>query len=43
MVSGTMASLLGYYEVDWAVNSEDWMINPRGCFFLSNNLVSWFN
>ncbi|CAM8968867.1 unnamed protein product [Rhodiola kirilowii] len=35
--------LLGYYDVDWAGNAEDWKSTPGGCFFLGNNLVSRFS
>lgn len=31
--------LVGYYDVDWADNVED---RNRPCFFMGNNLISWF-
>ena len=39
----TTASLVRYYDADWAGNSEDKKSTSRVCFFLGNNLVSWFS
>ena len=39
----TTASLVGYYDADWARNLADGKSTFGGCFFLGNNLVSWFN
>ena len=39
----TTASLVGYYDADWARNLVDGKSTSGGCFFLGNNLVSWFN
>ena len=39
----TTAILVGYCDVDWARKSKDGKSTSRGCFFLGNNLVSWFN
>ncbi|CAM8962540.1 unnamed protein product [Rhodiola kirilowii] len=38
----TNASLVGYCDADWAGNAEDRKSTYGGCFFLGNNLVSWF-
>ena len=38
----TNASLVGFSDVDWAGNCDDRKSTPSGCFFLGNNLVSWF-
>ncbi|CAM8991073.1 unnamed protein product [Rhodiola kirilowii] len=35
--------LVGYCDADWAGNAEDWKSTSGGCFFLGNNLVSWFS
>ncbi|XP_050895221.1 secreted RxLR effector protein 161-like [Lathyrus oleraceus] len=35
--------LVGYYDVDWAGSADDRKSTSGGCFFLGNNLVSWFN
>ncbi|CAM8890311.1 unnamed protein product [Rhodiola kirilowii] len=34
--------LVGYCNADWAGNAEDRKSTSGGCFFLGNNLVSWF-
>jgi len=35
--------LIGYCDVDWAGSADDRKSTSRGCFFLGNNLVSWFS
>ncbi|CAM8931627.1 unnamed protein product [Rhodiola kirilowii] len=35
--------LVGYCDADWASNAEGRKSTSRGCFFLGNNLVSWFS
>lgn len=35
--------LVGYYDVDWAGSANDRKNTSNGCFFLGNNLISWFN
>ncbi|CAM8882852.1 unnamed protein product [Rhodiola kirilowii] len=35
--------LVGYCDADWAGNVEDRKSTSGGCFFLGNNLVSWFS
>ncbi|CAM8966050.1 unnamed protein product [Rhodiola kirilowii] len=35
--------LVGYCDADWAGNTEDQKRTSGGCFFLGNNLVSWFS
>ncbi|CAM8895696.1 unnamed protein product [Rhodiola kirilowii] len=39
----TNSCLVGYCDVDWAGNIEDRKSKSGGCFFLGNNLVSWFS
>lgn len=39
----TNSSLVGYFDIDWAGSSEDRKSTSRGCFFLGNNLISWFS
>ena len=39
----TNPSLVGFYDLDWAGNAEDRKSISSGCFFLGNNLVSWFS
>lgn len=39
----TTPSLVGYSDADWADCSEDRKSTSGGCFFLGNNLVSWFS
>lgn len=39
----TSSSLVGYYYADWVGSSEDRKTTYGGCFFLSNNLISWFS
>ncbi|CAM8920783.1 unnamed protein product [Rhodiola kirilowii] len=35
--------LVCYCDADWARNAEDHKSTSGGCFFLGNNLVSWFS
>ncbi|CAM8894044.1 unnamed protein product [Rhodiola kirilowii] len=39
----TNSCLVGYCDVDWTGNAEDRKSKSGGCFFLGNNLVSWFS
>lgn len=39
----TTSSLVGYCDVDWTGCTDDRKSTSGGCFFLGNNLVSWFN
>ncbi|CAM8983219.1 unnamed protein product [Rhodiola kirilowii] len=39
----TNLCLIGYCNADWAGNAEDRKSTSGGCFFLGNNLVSWFS
>ncbi|CAM8902256.1 unnamed protein product [Rhodiola kirilowii] len=39
----TNSCLVGYCDADWAGNAEDRKSTSGGCFFLGNNLVSWFS
>ncbi|CAM8968649.1 unnamed protein product [Rhodiola kirilowii] len=39
----TNPHLVGFYDADWAGNAEDRKSTSGGCFFLGNNLVSWFS
>jgi hypothetical protein len=39
--SSTM--LVGYCDADWAGNADDRKSTSGGCFYLGNNLVSWFS
>ncbi|CAM8965503.1 unnamed protein product [Rhodiola kirilowii] len=39
----TNSCLVRYCDADWAGNAEDCKSTSRGCLFLGNNLVSWFN
>ncbi|KAK0575374.1 hypothetical protein LWI29_038069 [Acer saccharum] len=38
----TNASLVGFSDADWAGNCDDRKSTSSSCFFLGNNLVSWF-
>ncbi|CAM8917725.1 unnamed protein product [Rhodiola kirilowii] len=38
----TSSYLVGDCDADWAGNAEDRKSTSGGCFFLVNNLVSWF-
>ncbi|KAK4859431.1 hypothetical protein QYF36_005321 [Acer negundo] len=35
-------SLVGFSDTDWAGHCDDRKSTSGGCFFLGNNLVSWF-
>ena len=37
------ANLISYYDADWAGNSNDRKSTLSECFYLNNNLVSWFS
>ncbi|KAK2359817.1 hypothetical protein QL285_085153 [Trifolium repens] len=39
----TNSILVGYCDVDWASNADDIKSTLGGCFFLGNNLISWFS
>ncbi|CAM8880628.1 unnamed protein product [Rhodiola kirilowii] len=39
----TSPCLVGYCDADCARNAEDRKSTSGGCFFLGNNLVSWFS
>ncbi|CAM8972131.1 unnamed protein product [Rhodiola kirilowii] len=39
----TNSCFVGYCDADWAGNAEDRKSTSGGCFFLGNNLVSWFS
>ncbi|MCI93838.1 gag-pol polyprotein, partial [Trifolium medium] len=35
--------LTGYCDADWAGRADDRKSTSGGCFFLGNNLTSWFS
>ncbi|XP_062081408.1 secreted RxLR effector protein 161-like [Humulus lupulus] len=39
----TNMSLVGYSDSDWAGSLDDRKSTSRGCFYIGNNLVSWFS
>ncbi|CAM8943639.1 unnamed protein product [Rhodiola kirilowii] len=39
----TSGCIVGYSDADWAGNVEDRKSTSDGCFFVGNNLVSWFS
>ncbi|KAL0552084.1 hypothetical protein IC582_011180 [Cucumis melo] len=39
----TSSKLDGYCNADWAGSADDRKSTSSGCFFLGNNLVSWFS
>ncbi|MCH94711.1 gag-pol polyprotein, partial [Trifolium medium] len=40
---GENPMLVGYCDVDWAGSADDRKSTSSGCFFLGNNLISWFS
>ncbi|XP_075515526.1 uncharacterized protein LOC142550172 [Primulina tabacum] len=39
----TNTNLVGFSDVDWAENLDDRKSTTGGCFYLGNNLVSWYS
>ena len=39
----TNSVLVGYNDANWAKNADDRKSTIGGCFYLRNNLVSWYN
>ncbi|KAL0552141.1 hypothetical protein IC582_011238 [Cucumis melo] len=39
----TNSLFVGSYDVDWIGSFDDRKSTSRGCFFLENNLISWFS
>ncbi|KAI3463760.1 hypothetical protein Pfo_020423 [Paulownia fortunei] len=39
----TNSNLADYCDTDWTGDMDDWKNTSSGCFFLSNNLISWFS
>ena len=39
----TNSGLIGYSDADWAENVDDRKSTTGGCFYLGNNLVSWYS
>ena len=39
----TNSKLVGYCDADWAGSADDRKNSSGGCFFLKNNLISWFS
>ncbi|MCH79438.1 gag-pol polyprotein [Trifolium medium] len=40
---GEDSTLKGYCDADWAGSADDRKSTSGGCFFLGNNLISWFS
>ncbi|CAJ2670589.1 unnamed protein product [Trifolium pratense] len=40
---GENSMLVGYCDADWAGCADDRKSTSRACFFLGNNLISWFS
>ncbi|XP_058775381.1 secreted RxLR effector protein 161-like [Vicia villosa] len=41
--NGSDPVLTGYCDVDWVGSADDRKSTSGGCFFLGNNLISWFS
>ena len=39
----TTSTLVGYCDADWVGSPDDRKNTSAGCFFLGNNLMSWFS
>jgi hypothetical protein len=37
------SALYGYCDADWAGGADDRKSTSGGCFFIGNNLISWFS